>query len=339
MHINPTRLPRRHLLGAAAGTALLSVAPGARAATTQVSLQLGWLIGGNQLGDIAAMQLGYFKDEGIDLRIDAGGPNNDGVAVVASGRDTIGQLSSSPSLMLAASQDIPVRCIAVGAQKHPYAFFSLSKNPVRKPADLKGKRVGIQATGVILLRALLAKNGMSESDVKIVTLGSDMAPLLTGQVDVITGWVTNTTALAVLGPDVVTMLLWDAGVHLYALPYYATDDTLRNHKDALVRFVRAAAKGWAYAHANPDKAVALMIKAYPNLVEKDELAAAKTMLAVEFTEATKKSGWGAMEPAVWQEQIDLWAQLKQFTKKTPKLNEVMTMDILNATTADRPRIG
>lgn len=302
-------------------------------------MQLGWLAGGNQLGDIAAMQLGYFKDEGLDVRIDAGGPNNDGVAVVASGRDTVGQLSSSPSLMLAASQGIPIRCFAVGAQKHPYAFFSLPKNPVSKPADLKGKRVGVQATGVILLRALLAKNGMTEHDVKIVIVGSSMAPLLTGQVDVITGWITNTTALAVLGPHVVTMLLWDAGVHLYALPYYATDKTLREHKDVLTAFVRAAAKGWAYAHANPDKAVALMVKAYPNLVEKNEQIAAKTMLSVEFTAATRQNGWGAMEPAVWQDQINLWAQLKQFTKTTPKLDDVMTMDILNATTADRPHIG
>ena len=68
-----------------------------------------------------AKQLGYYEQEGIELAIQPGGPNIDGVAVVASGRFEVGQVSSSPSLMLAASQDIPIKCFAAGAQKHPYA--------------------------------------------------------------------------------------------------------------------------------------------------------------------------------------------------------------------------
>ncbi|WP_163277946.1 ABC transporter substrate-binding protein, partial [Klebsiella aerogenes] len=78
-------------------------------------------------------------------------PNVDGVAVVASGRHEVGQVSSSPSLMLAASQDLPIRCFATGAQVHPYTYFSLKKNPVREAKDMIGKKVGVQATGVILL--------------------------------------------------------------------------------------------------------------------------------------------------------------------------------------------
>jgi NitT/TauT family transport system substrate-binding protein len=46
-----------------------------------------------------------------------------------------------------------------------------------------------------------------------------------------------------------------------------------------------------------------------------------------------------MDPAVWQDQIDLYASLGQFTKRVPKLDEVMTLSILNATADSRPRIG
>jgi NitT/TauT family transport system substrate-binding protein len=42
---------------------------------------------------------------------------------------------------------------------------------------------------------------------------------------------------------------------------------------------------------------------------------------------------------VWQEQIDLYAKLGQFSKRTPALAEVMTMDVLQATHDSRPRIG
>ena len=166
--------------------------------------------------------------------------------------------------MLAASQDIPIRCFAVPAQKHPYTFFSLRRircARCRFPRQ-KGRHPG---TGVILLRALLAKNKIDPKDVQIVTIGSDMMPLMTGQVDVVTGWLTNTTALKVLGPDRIELRLWDTGVHLYANPYYATTDTLSGKRDLLVRFLRAASQGWAYTYYNRDKAVALLIKEFPNL--------------------------------------------------------------------------
>jgi len=332
------RLARRRLLAGATAGALLGVPVRGRAAAT-VTMQIGWIASGNQLGEIVARRLGYFDQEGLTLEILPGGPNNDGVAIVASGRAAVGQLSSSPSLMLAASQDIPITCFAAGAQQHPYAFFSLPKAPVRAPADFRGKKVGIQATGVILLRALLAKNGIDPKDVEIVTIGSEMTPLMTGQVDVVTGWISNTTAIRVLGPDVVVLKLWDAGVRLYALPYYTTTDTLRSDADVLARFLKAAGRGWAYAHANRDKAVELLVQELPNLVAADERAAADVMLAAVFTAATRDNGWGTMDPAVWQEQIGMWSRLGQFSKRTPDLSEVMTMQVLAATAGDRPRIG
>ena len=304
-----------------------------------INLQLGWLLSGNQIGEVCAKALGFYDQEGIELRFQPGGPNIDGVAVVASGRFEAGQVSSSPSLMLAASQDIPVKCFASGAQEHPYTFFSLKKNPVREPKDLIGKKVGIQATGVILLKALLAKNNIAEKDVTIITAGGDMTPLMTGQVDTFTGWQTNTTALAALGDQRVDMRLWDTGVRLYALPFYATQDTLQKRGDLLAKFLAATGKGWAFAHANRDKAVEFLVKEFPNLKAADERAAADVMMKYAFSAKTAADGWGTMDPAVWQEQIDLHAQLGQFTKRVPKLDEVMTMDILKATAALRPKLA
>lgn len=332
---------RRFLCSAAAGALsgpLISFEAGAQGKTV-LNMQLGWIAGGNQIGEVCAKALGYYEAEGLELRIQAGGPNVDGVAVVASGRFEVGQVSSSPSLMLAASQDVPVVCFAAGCQKHPYTFYSLAKKPVREPKDFIGKKVGIQSTGMILLRALLAQNKIAEKDVTIVPIGADMAPLLTGQVDVVTGWQTNTTALKVLGPDKVALSLWDAGVKLYALPYYATAETLKSKGDLIAKYLRASAKGWAYAYENRDQAVALLVKEYPNLVAADEREALDTMLAFSFGPQTKAEGWGTMDAAVWQQQIDLYASLGQFTKRTPKLSEVMTLDVLKATADARRRIG
>jgi NitT/TauT family transport system substrate-binding protein len=320
--------------GLLAGGNLLSVS--ARAAgRTKIDMQLGWLIGGNQIGEVVAWKQGYYEQEGIDFEIQPGGPSIDGVAVVASGRFALGQVSSSPSLMLAVSQGLPIKCFAVGVQKHPYCFFSLKKKPIRSAQDMVGKKIGIQSTGIILLKLLLAKNGIDDKAVTIVPIGADMAPLMTGQVDAVTGWITNTTALKVLGADRVDMALWDTGVHLYALPYYATTATLQAHGDQMAAFLRASARGWQWADKNRDQAVDILVKEYPNLDRADERVAADVMLAYSFGDAARAGGWGTMDPAIWQDQIAMYSDLGQFTAKTPKVDEVITLDILKATQAAR----
>ena len=58
-----------------------------------------------------------------------------------------------------------------------------------------------------------------------------------------------------------------------------------------------------------------------------------------FNANTKANGWGAFDTAVWQEQIALYDGLKQFTAGAPKLEDVITTSILEATKAVRPKVG
>ena len=335
---------RRQLLKGAAATSfaaanLLPAGGFAQAKTQTVNLQLGWLAGNNQIGEIAAKYMGFFEQEKLNVVIQPGGPSIDGVAIVASGRCEIGQISSSPSLMLAASQKIPVMCFATGLQQHPYAYFSLPKKPVRQPKDLVGKKIGIQATAKVLLNALMKKNDIAEKDLEIVIIGSEMTPILTGQCDVVSGWITNTTTLKPLGPDRIDMRLWDTGVRLYALPYYATKDTIEKKADMLTAYTRAVSKGWEYALKNTEKTVDFLVKEYPNLKRDDEVEGSKALLKFAFNANTAANGWGAFEPAVWAEQIKLYDDLKQFSAGAPKLEDVITTKILDATKAQRAKVG
>ena len=130
------------VVGAGAGAgSLLSVLPAQAAGIFNIRLQLGWLASNGILGEVAADKLGYFEEEGLELEIIPGGPNIDGVASVASGANNFGSISSSPSLMLARSAGLPIKCIAAGYQQHPFTYFSLDRSPVREPKDLVGKKV------------------------------------------------------------------------------------------------------------------------------------------------------------------------------------------------------
>jgi len=335
---------RRTVLTGAAATAaaaaqLLPSGGFAQAKTQAINMQLGWLASNNNIGEVVAKQLGYFEEEKLSVTIQPGGPSIDGVAIVASGRCEIGQVSSSPSLMLAASQKIPVKCFATGLQQHPYTFFSLEKKPIRKPQDMVGKKIGIQATGKILLTALLKKHNIPEKDVEVVVVGADFSPLLTGQVDAFTGWLTSTTAIKGLGQPPVTLRLWDAGVQLYALPLYATKDTLEKKAPMVAGFLKAMSKGYAFAQKEPEKAADLLIKEYPNFKRDDELEGLKVLLKFAFNDNTKANGWGAFDPKVWQDQITLYDELKQFSAGAPKLDDVITTSILDATRDVRPKLG
>lgn len=327
---------RAGLLGALPASAASLVSVGARGADgASVDLQLGWLASNGILGEVVGLSKGFYADAGVDLTITPGGPNVDGVAAVGSGAKQAGQTSSSPALMLARSAGIPIKAIAAGYQKHPFTYFSLESDPIRTPADMVGKIVATQPTAEILLRALLAANGIDQGDVEVVPMGSDMNQLITGQVAAVTGWQTNVGALSVLGDDRVDMMLWDAGIRLYANVYFSTDDMIAEHGDVLAGFLTGSAQGWAYARDNPEEAVDLLVEAYPNLDRDAELAAVGPVLGFSYTETTDAKGWGTMDPSNWQAQIDTYAALEQFSGDVPTVDDCMTLSVLEATTSAR----
>jgi len=303
-------------------------------------MQLGWLASNGLTGEVVADALGYYAEEGVDLTITPRAPGADGVASVAAGRAQVGQLPSSPSLMLARSAGIPVKCIAAGYQQHPFTYFSLADNPIRTPEDMIGRTIATQPTAVILLRALLAQNNISEDDVEIVNMGSDMNQLLTGQAQAVTGWSTNVNALSILGDDRVDLALWDAGIQLYANPYYVTDDTLANDFDGVASFLRGSARGWGYVYENPEESVDMLVERFPILDRDSELAAMPMVLGFSFNAATAADGWGTMAPGNWAAQIGIYDRLGQFEDNpVPTVADVMTLAVLEATADTRPRIG
>jgi NitT/TauT family transport system substrate-binding protein len=135
------------------------------------------------------------------------------------------------------------------------------------------------------------------------------------------------------------MRLWDQGIRLYAMPYYATNDTLANEPHILEAFLRAAGRGWELAYRETERAVEALVEEYPILRYQDELEAARELLTYVFTEKTRERGWATMDPETWREQIVTHDELHQFTKRVPSVEDVMTLSILEATEDRRPHLG
>ena len=175
-------------LAACGGAAPATAGAATAAAIQDVSWRLGWLAGSQQAGEFVAIDKGYFKTAGINLTVQPGGPNLDSVSLVASGSATVGQISSSPSLILARSHGIPVKAFASALQKHPFAWFSLKKDNITSPKDWVGKKIGIQGTARPLLNAVVSKFGLAPDSFQTVVIGGDTLPLVNGQVQAASGW-------------------------------------------------------------------------------------------------------------------------------------------------------
>lgn len=341
-----TKITKRQFLRYSGGAAMAAGVPamvGVGAANAAglktVEMQLGWLASNGLLGEVVAQAKGFYEAEGLELKITPGGPNVDGVGSVAAGRAEVGQISSSPSVMLARAAGIPIKAFAAGYQKHPFTYFSLPGDPIRTPQDMIGKTIATQPTAHILLKALLAANDIPEDQVEIVNMGSDMNQLMTGQASAVTGWLTNVAAVDVLGEDRVDLMLWDTGIQLYATVYYATDETIAEEAESLAGFTRATARGWHYVRENPEEAVDLLVAAYPNMDREAELRAVEKVLEFVFTDATAESGWGTMNRENWETQIAAYADLGQFDGDAPAVDEVMTLEILEMTADARREVS
>ncbi|HEX2437197.1 MAG TPA: ABC transporter substrate-binding protein [Methylomirabilota bacterium] len=291
-----------------------------------VAMRLGWLANAQYAGDFVALDKGYFKERGIELKIEPGGPSIDPVSLTAGGSSTIGNVASIAAMFLARSNGLPVKAFAAALQRHPFAFITLDKS-ISSPKDFVGKKIGIQATARPLINAVIAKYQLPRDQVQVQVIGSDTTPLKTGQVDVITGWVIDAPQMAAVGPEARTLLLWDLGIRLYAYTYFTTDEVLRTRGDMLADFLGASARGWAWAADHPEESVDIVLKYARDLKRDLEIATWKRETPFLWSDKTKENGWGWMEAQVWDDAIKVYADLGLL--KTPVTSkDAMTQDVL-----------
>lgn len=307
---------------------------------TQVQVQYDWLMGNGQIGDIVALKKGFFDEQGLAVTFSPGGPNAQTVPPVLAGQSQLGQFSTTSQALVAYGAGRPVKFFACGFQQSPYAYISLPRSPIRTPQDMIGKTIAVNPNGRFTLQLILALNNIDPAKVRVVTQGVDMTPLIAGQVDAATGFVTNTKALSVLGPDRIVLTSEQAGFTAYANTYFTSGETYDRHKPILAKFVRAVAKAWGWAYANRKEAVEIMCAAYPNLDKEIELATVDIVMDLSFNDATKANGWGWFDNAKIERQIKTFASIPDtFKTRVPDLAGVCTHDILSDTSGDRPRLG
>ena len=110
---------------------------------THVTLQADWYPQPEHGGFYNAQVQGYYKDEGLEVTIQPGGPYVSVAQQVASGGAQFG-MASSDAILEAVSEGQPVVAVAATMQKDPQGIMVRKDSPIRSFADLDGHTVAIK---------------------------------------------------------------------------------------------------------------------------------------------------------------------------------------------------
>jgi putative hydroxymethylpyrimidine transport system substrate-binding protein len=141
-------------------------------------------------GIYAAQAGGFFKDAGVDLRIQEPSSTADSAKLLAAGRADFAIMDIS-DFGIARQRGLDLVAVAAIVQRPLAAVIAADRNAIRTPADLAGKTIGV--TGVpsddAVLDTVLRSGGVDPADVHRVTIGFNaVADLAAGKVDAATAF-------------------------------------------------------------------------------------------------------------------------------------------------------
>lgn len=315
------------LLSVVAATTLAACGSDSEGSSTEegfgtISMQYSWIKNEEFAGEFYAEDKGYYKEAGFDAVNGISGPDT-GVAKLLSGKVQVAINDAASVGSAIAEQEAPLKIIGATFQKNPFTILSLKDGGnIATPADLAGKKIGVQDSNVNVFKAILAANGLEEKkdDITVVPVDFDPTPLMEGQVDGFMAYLTNESITVELAGHEVTNLPYaENGVPYVAETYTVTDQYLAENRDLLKALLTAEIKGWTETFKNPSDDVVEVITTHYNEAASDsdgleasfgELDPVKTKRGLEesqkliSTPETEKNGLFTISEELQQQTVD-----------------------------------
>jgi NitT/TauT family transport system substrate-binding protein len=218
-----------------------------------------------------ALEKGYYKEAGIDLKIVGGKGSVDAIRQVAAGNATFGFADAGSLVLARANDSIPVKMVAVIYARPPQAIFCAADAGLKTPKDLEGRSIANPAGGSIpdMFPAFAKAAGIDVVKVSWVVAASSALPglLASGRVPCIGQFTVGEPLLreAVAPKKLVRFAYSDPGLSYYGNGITATEKTIQSNPDLVRRFVAATIKGLKAAIADPAEAGMIMNKSHPEV--------------------------------------------------------------------------
>jgi NitT/TauT family transport system substrate-binding protein len=254
----------------AAGAALWLLI-GTASAADKVTIQLKWVTQSQFAGYYVAQAKGYYKAAALDVTINPGGPDIAPEQVIAGGgADVI--VDWMPAALAAREKGVPLINIAQPFKKSGLELTCRADTGIKKPADLKGKTLGVWFFGneypfLSWMSKLGLKTDGSADGVKVVKQGFNVDPLIQKQADCISTMTYNEYWQVIdagYKPSQLVVFKYEnENVATLEDGLYVMEPKLKDPAFVakIASFLKASMKGWDYARKNPDEAAKIVLAA------------------------------------------------------------------------------
>ena len=238
-------------------------------AADPVTIQLKWVSQAQFAGYFVAKEKGFYKDAGLDVTIKPGGPDVAPPQVIAGGGADV-VVDWMPSALASREKGVPLVNISQTFKKSGLELTCRADTGIRKPADFKGKTIGIWYGGneypfLSWMSKLGIKTDGSADGIKIIKQGFNVDPILQKQADCVSTMTYNEYWQVIDGgykpSQLVVFKYEDEGVATLEDGLYVMEKNLKDPAFVakMAKFVKASMKGWEYAKAHPDEAVKIIL--------------------------------------------------------------------------------
>ena len=298
-------MTRRFMPFVIAIAAMLAFAADAHAAQPlqKIIFSTDWLAQAEHGGFYQALAEGTYGKYGLDVDIRMGGPQVNGLQLLAAGRLDVA-MADALQVMSAVEQNVPVVAVAATFQKNPTVV--IAHPGVERLEDLKGRPIALGAASNTTFWPWLREKYHFTDDQKR-PYGFSVQPFLVDPALSQQGFVTSEPfSIEKGGVQPKVFLLADFGYPPYSEVLAVTRKTLGARRDVLERFIRASAEGWKSYLANPAPGNALIKRANPQM--SDELLAYGVRKIKEYGLVTggdaRRLGIMTMTDARWKATAD-----------------------------------
>ena len=224
---------------------------------------------------------------------------------------------SGEQVLLARAQELPVVYVAAWYQQYPIGIVAKTSSGIKSVTDLKGKKIGLPGlygANYIGAIALLDSVGLSESDVKLDSVGyNQVAALVADQDQAVVIYTANEPLqLDKQGINYVLFKTSDA-VGLVANGLITNEKTIQDNPDLVRKMIAATLKGIQYTIDNPDEAYEISKKYVENLADADQQVQKQVLL--NSIEQWKTSEIGSSNPQAWQNMQHILLKMGLLTKE------------------------
>ena len=300
---------------------ILIVSCGKSKDNKKIRIVLDWVPNTNHTGLYVAKDLGYFKEEGVDVEI-VQPPEGSTTALIGAGGAEFGiSFQDTLAKSFAKENPLPVTAVAAILQHNTSGIISLKEKGIDSPKKLEGKKYATWEDNIeqAILKKLVTDDKGDFSKVKLIPYTiTDVVTGLKTDVDAVWvyyAWDGIATERAGLQTNFLKIRDYGEELDYYSPVIIANNDFLKKNPEIAKKVLKAIKKGYEYAMKNPEESAKILVKNSPEL-DINLVTASQKWISKEYQSDAKE--WGIIDGNRWNRFYEWLYKNKAVEREIPK---------------------